>query len=69
MEDVTYAVDLSEDLKTWALSELMEEDLLLEANISNRERASVIVMPPDSSNLYGRLQATLLEMKDPVVEE
>ena len=72
MVDVTYAVEVSEDLDAWSLTNLTEDDLSLEANVSNRERASVLVMPPASTSLYGRLQVTLVELEapvDPVVEE
>ena len=72
MVDVTYAVEVSEGLDAWSLTNLTEDDLSLEANVSNRERASVLVMPPASTSLYGRLQVTLVEVEapvDPVVEE
>ncbi|MFT4640175.1 MAG: hypothetical protein ACI8T1_003500 [Verrucomicrobiales bacterium] len=61
MEDISYALELSDDLVTWDLTDLTEDDLAIKKNINNRDQVTVTLSPAELPSGYGRLRATLLE--------
>ncbi len=61
MTDVQFAIEFSGDLESWERTELVDDDLILESNINDRERANIPLETPVSAEGYGRLRVLLTE--------